>query len=87
MAESSFSCREIFAMLSEFIDAELPPEACEDIARHIEGCAPCVEFVESLRKTIDLCRQYQPNEVPPPIKEEARNELMGAFRRMRAGAA
>ena len=87
MAEPRFSCQEIFAMLSEYVDAELPPEACEVISRHIEGCAPCVQFVESLKKTIDLCRQYRPNELPPPIKEEARNQLMGAFRRMRAGAA
>jgi len=29
----------------------------------------------------------KPNEPLPPIREETRSELMGAFRRMRAGAA
>ena len=35
-------CKEIFARLSEYLDAELPPDACADIEAHIAGCAPCV---------------------------------------------
>lgn len=72
-------CKEIFALLSEYIDAELPPELCDSVAAHIEGCNPCVEFIESLRKTVDVCRQYRPDTVPPPLAEQARSDLRRAY--------
>ena len=78
----SDSCKEVFAILSQYLDLELPPEACGEIEQHIEGCEPCVEFVESLRKTVDLCRKYQPEEMPPPLSESARAELENAWRKM-----
>jgi anti-sigma factor RsiW len=69
-------------MLSEYLDFELPPEACAEIERHLAGCAPCIDFVESLRRTIALCRQYQPGEMPRPLTESARSGLEQAWRRM-----
>jgi hypothetical protein len=36
--------------------------------------------VESLRKTIDLCRLYHPSEVPEPIGQQAREQLLNAYR-------
>ncbi len=48
---------------------------------HIAGCPPCVEFAESLRKTVELCRRYQPSELPEPIGTEARDQLMQAYRK------
>ena len=57
-------CKEVFAMLSDYLNMELPPEACQEIEAHIAGCRPCVEFAESLRKTVDLCRHYQPQNFP-----------------------
>jgi len=77
-------CREIFALLSQYLDLELPPEACREIEQHMAGCAPCVEFGESLRKTVELCRGYQPGVMPEPISEAARGELESAWRKARA---
>ena len=82
--ETPERCKEIFALLSEYLDVELPPDACQEIEAHIEGCAPCVEFAESLRKTVALCREYQPAEVPPPLGARAKQELEEAYRKMRA---
>jgi len=75
-------CNTIFALLSEYIDAELPPATCEEISRHIAGCAPCVEFVESLKKSIELCRESSFEERPAPLPEEARAHLREAWNRM-----
>jgi len=76
-------CREIFALLSQYLDLELPPEACREIEQHMAGCPPCVEFAESLRRTVELCRGYKPGVMPEPISESARSELERAWRKAR----
>ena len=77
-------CKEVFAMLSDYLNLELPPEACQEIEAHIAGCPPCVEFAESLRKTVDLCRNYQPAELPAPMGQEAKAQLLDAYKKMLA---
>jgi len=52
------------------------PEACREIEAHIAGCSPCIESADSLRKTVFLCRRYEPSEPPAPLKEEARTQLL-----------
>ena len=75
-------CKEVFAMLSDYLNLELPPEMCHEIEAHIAGCPPCVEFAESLRKTVDLCRLYEPTELPRPIGQEAKAQLLDAYNKM-----
>jgi anti-sigma factor (TIGR02949 family) len=82
--QHSLECRKIFARLSEFLDAELPPEACEQFRRHIEGCAPCIEFVESLKRSISLCHEYGTREVPGSLDGETRERLLETYRKMLA---
>jgi RNA polymerase sigma-70 factor (ECF subfamily) len=84
MAHNPEDCKEVFALLSEYLDMELPPDACQDIERHLAGCPPCVEFVESLRKTVALCRGYTPATMPSPLSADARAELEKAWRKMLA---
>jgi hypothetical protein len=52
------------------------------IETHLAGCPPCIEFAESLRKTVELCRHYQPNDLPEPLGESARQQLLDAYQRM-----
>jgi RNA polymerase sigma-70 factor (ECF subfamily) len=75
-------CRQIFATLSEYLDVELPPEACGEIERHLAGCPPCIEFARSLRQTVDLCHQFAPGEMPAPLTAQAREELLAAWRKV-----
>jgi len=81
------TCREIFASLSEYIELELPEGACREIEQHLAGCPPCIEFTESLRRTVELCRGYRPAEVPEPLAREARERLEAAYREMLAARA
>lgn len=77
-------CQEVFALLSEYLDAELPPEFCQEIATHLSGCPPCIQFVESLRRTIELCRRAKQAEESAPLGEGARRELLAAYEKMLA---
>jgi RNA polymerase sigma-70 factor (ECF subfamily) len=75
----------VFALLSDYLDLELPADACAEVEAHLADCPPCVEFAESLRKTVELCRNYQPDELPAPLGEQARDELLEAYQKMLAG--
>ena len=82
--EQTEKCRELFAMLSDYLNLDLPPEACREVESHLAGCPPCVEFAESLRKTVDLCRGYRPAEMPEPLGEAARKQLFDAWQKVLA---
>lgn len=80
-------CKEVFALLSDYLDLELPPDACREIEAHIAGCAPCIEFTDSLRKTVELCHKYEPSELPQAIGQHAREELLQAYQKALAARA
>jgi hypothetical protein len=72
-------CQNIFAALSQYLDEELPIESCEELEQHIQDCKPCVEFVESLKKSIALGRGYQPDVNAPEISPEVKAALREAY--------
>jgi len=76
----SESCRELFSRLSEYVDGELDPEICAGIENHMEGCAPCEAFVESLRRTIELTQRLPAHELP----DEMIRDLVEAYNKARA---
>lgn len=84
MEHNPESCKEIFELLSQYLDLELPPEACREIEGHLAGCPPCVEFAESLRRTVELCHEYEAGVMPDPLSESARSQLQSAWDRMLA---
>src|ERR1035441_677122 len=75
-------CQEIFSLLSDYLNLELPPDACQEIEAHLAGCPPCIVFAESLRRTVELCRSYRPTELPEPIGKQAREQLLDAYQKM-----
>jgi RNA polymerase sigma-70 factor, ECF subfamily len=77
-------CQTVFALLSEHLDQELAAENCEELERHIQGCEPCVEFVESLKKSITLGRGYQTPVKAAPLTPEVKESLKEAYARMLA---
>ena len=77
-------CKELFAQLSEYLDEELTPEARREMEDHLCGCPPCVDFLGSLRRTIELCRKFEPDGSPQPLSLEAKQRLLAAFQRMLA---
>jgi anti-sigma factor (TIGR02949 family) len=77
----SDDCKQIFALLSEYLDAELNPENCEDIKAHLAGCPPCIEFLESLKRTVRLCHNCEPAGAPSPLGPETREQLLAAYRK------
>lgn len=50
-------CEEIFRRLSEYIDHELDASVCDEIESHVQDCEPCIAFINTLRKTVELYNQ------------------------------
>ena len=84
--QPSPECKEIFAQLSAYLDLEIPPDACRQMEEHFKDCPPCIEFVESLRKTVALCKQYSPAEMPASMSEASRAALHAAYRKAMEGS-
>ena len=68
-------------MLSEYLDRDLPPETCADVARHLEGCRECGIAAEELRSTVSLCRQFRLDSHPGPLPREKQEELRQVLQR------
>ena len=77
-------CAQIFMMLSQYLDRELPPATCGDIEKHLRDCPECIQFVESLKRTVEFCRQYGESRPPEPVPSEKLAELRAAYDRMLA---
>jgi anti-sigma factor RsiW len=77
----SEECESIFEALSQYLDGELGEADCQALESHIQGCGPCVEFVESLRKSIRLGRQFRSQEPVPPLSAESKQALLEAYRK------
>jgi len=84
---TKLECKQIFEMLSQYLDRELPPDLCETIDTHIADCPPCVEFVKSLEKTVAYCRGYGGVEPPHPLSKDKLEELRQAYERSVPGTA
>jgi len=78
------NCRDVLALLSEYVDFELPPAACNEVEKHLGDCPACLAFLESLCNTIALCRTYSPDPLPAPLSDRAHRELEDAWRKMLA---
>jgi len=77
-------CSRVFALLSEYLDHELAPATCEDLDVHLSGCPECVEFVQSLKRSMQLCHQLGKCMPTPQLDQEAMAGLRRAYEDMLA---
>jgi anti-sigma factor RsiW len=62
-------CKQIFATLPEYLDGALPAKNCRQLERHLKGCRPCIEYLESLKTTVEACRRYKAPRAPALAKQ------------------
>lgn len=72
-------CRALFERLSEFLDGELPAGLCHEIERHAAGCPPCHALVQTLRRTVGLCRTLPDRPLPEEARAAVRARLRESF--------
>ena len=73
------ACLEVFARLSEYIDGELNDVDCREIEAHISDCPPCVDFLRSLRQSVQVSQSFQGADAPPPVPPAVEERLKTAW--------
>jgi len=63
-------CLELFQKLSEYLDNELDEVSCKDIEKHIKECVPCFVCLQTLKRTVDLCKQTEDRPVPKDFSKK-----------------
>lgn len=67
---SELECRECVDLLADYVDGTLPKAQAELLEWHLEGCAPCVAFVNTYKGTVDAARRLREAELPPELREK-----------------
>lgn len=62
------NCRKYLENLCAYVDGEAQDSVCEEIERHLKDCPDCVIMVDTLRKTVKLCREGQEEPLPGDLK-------------------
>jgi anti-sigma factor RsiW len=62
-------CRQIAELLGDYFDGTLPNRLRELLEWHIDGCAPCVAFVNTYRGTIAATRRLPDAPMPVELKK------------------
>lgn len=72
MDESSqdIGCPECMDLLADYVDGALPRAQAELLEWHIEGCAPCVAFVNTYKGTVDAAKRLRQTTLPPELREK-----------------
>ena len=65
-------CRALFEKLSDFIDQELDQITYETVEKHLAQSQPCQACLSTLKRTVALCREIEPNEVPDLLSRRLR---------------
>jgi len=66
--QSEIECRQIAELLGDYFDGTLPNHLRELLEWHMDGCAPCVAFVNTYRGTIAATRRLPDAPMPVELK-------------------
>jgi hypothetical protein len=66
---SELECRQIAELLGDYLDGSLPRATRDLIDFHIDGCAPCVAFLNTYRGTVDAARRLPQVAIPAELKK------------------
>lgn len=72
---TKYECAELMDLLVDYLEGDLDEPEVERLEFHLELCPPCVNFVESYRKTGKVCREALRQEMPNELKTKLHSFL------------
>jgi anti-sigma factor RsiW len=64
---SDLECRGCVDLLADYVDGTLAKSEAELLEWHLEGCAPCVAFVNTYKGTVDAAKRLRETRIPPEL--------------------
>ncbi len=74
---AGLSCTAVLALLSDYLDGELPPEGRQRVDDHLRGCDGCARFGGQFQSVVRALRDRLVN--PGPLPASVRERLRGAL--------
>ena len=68
-------CQCVVDLLIEFLEGGMHPDERNRVMRHLQDCPPCLQFVESYKKTTDLCRKTLLRDAPAEFSDRLMSYL------------
>jgi predicted anti-sigma-YlaC factor YlaD len=76
MAVEALTCRELVELVTEYLEDTLPAAERVRFEEHLAGCRGCRNYLDQMRRTIQLSGRLTEESVP----EEGREKLLEVFR-------
>ena len=73
-------CREVVAMINDYLEDALPRRSRARLERHLATCPHCTAYLHQMRTTVTLTRRLVPEDLSP----ELQREFTDVFRRWRS---
>ena len=74
-------CLDYVNDLNDYLDGELDPSLCDEIERHIGHCENCRIMVDTMKQTVTLCREGQPEKLPAALEDKLNGLLKARWER------
>ena len=79
---NDMACNELVEVITDYLEGTLPDRDRARFEAHLLTCPGCRQYVEQMRTTIRVTGRLTAESISPPI----RDELLKAFRRMKASS-
>ena len=74
--DQHISCQEVVELITDYLEAALPPHEAALFEQHLNFCEGCVWYVEQMRGTVQVTGRVAGDDIPAPD----RDRLLAAFR-------
>lgn len=71
-----FSCEDVRAALSDYVDGDVSPDLRRELERHLSECRTCQVLYDTTRKTLQIVTNVGSFEVPEAASERLVTKIM-----------
>ncbi len=75
------TCRELIAIIDDYLDGALTREDREQLEGHLRDCAPCRAYLATYRKTKAIAAAAHQLEMPQEMQDRLRQFLLARLAR------
>jgi predicted anti-sigma-YlaC factor YlaD len=70
------NCKKTYKYICENLDEDLNSHTCLEIKEHLKDCPNCVAYLDTLKKTVLLYREYK-----KPVLNKAAKRRLQSYRK------